>query len=309
MLSQGKDVKELDRSKAITRETTASPIRIVLSVAVLCICWGSTFIANKFCLESFPPYMLNAVRFLIAGSLLYGWLRFRGEPATDLKGWGWSFAVAVFLFIGGAGLLCVGQQWVASGLSATLIATVPLWTVLFAAFVERFPTGREWAGLAVGFAGVALLNLDRGFHGEILGVLLVLGAAATWAVGSIMNRRLTSLKGLKGAATQMIAGGVLVLILALLRGERIVFPLTPGAILGEFQLIIMGGLVGFSVFVYLLAHTTPSVATSYAFINPVIAAFLGWWLAGETVSLVNILAMIVILAGVALVFTGRPVES
>jgi drug/metabolite transporter (DMT)-like permease len=124
-----------------------------------------------------------------------------------------------------------------------------------------------------------------------------------------MNRRLTSLKGLKGAATQMIAGGVLVLILALLRGERIVFPLTPGAILGEFQLIIMGGLVGFSVFVCLLARTTPSVATSYAFINPDIAAFLGWWLAGETVSLVNILAMIVILAGVALVFTGRPVES
>lgn len=285
---------------------TVPPIRIILSVVVLCICWGSTFIANKFCLESFPPYMLNAVRFLIAGNVLYGWLRFRGEPALKLKDWGWSFVVAVFLFIGGAGLLCVGQQWVASGLSATLIATVPLWTVLFAAFFERLPTRREWAGLTIGFAGVALLNLDRGFHGEFRGALLVLGAAATWAVGSIMNRRLPSLKGLRGAAAQMIAGGVLVLILALLRGERIIFPITPGAILGELQLIIMGGLVGFTVFVYLLSHTTPSVATSYAFINPAIAAFLGWWLAGETVSAVNIAAMAVILVGVGLVFLGRP---
>lgn len=301
----GREVEGLDRTGVRVGEKLSS-IRIILCVAILCVCWGSTFIANQFCLESFPPYMLNAVRFLIAGSLLYGWLRFRGEPAMGLKDWGWTFAVAVFLFIGGAGLLCVGQQWVASGLSATLIATVPLWTVLFASFLERLPTRREWAGLTVGFAGVALLNLDRGFHGEILGALLVLGAAATWAVGSMMNRRLSSLKGLRGAATQMIAGGVLVLILALLRGERIIFPLTRGAILGELQLIVMGGLVGFSVFVYLLAHTSPSVATSYAFINPVIAAFLGWWLAGESVSPVNIAAMVVILAGVGLVFTGRP---
>lgn len=286
-----------------------SHIRIILSVAVLCVCWGSTFIANRFSLECFPPYMLNAVRFLIAGSLLYGWLRFRGAPPMDLKGWGWSFAVAVFLFIGGAGLLSVGQQWVASGLSATLIATVPLWTVLFAAFLERLPTKKEWAGLMVGFAGVALLNLNRGLHGELLGVLLVLGAAATWAVGSIMNRRLPFLNGLMGAATQMIAGGVLVLLLALLRGERIVFPLTRGAILGELQLIVMGSIVGFSVFVYLLAHTRPSVATSYAFINPVIAAFLGWWLAGEYVPPVNIAAMVIILAGVGLVFTGRPEQG
>ena len=285
------------------------PLKILLSVAILCICWGSSFIAVRFCLDCFPPYTLNAVRFLIAGSLLYGWSRFRGEPPMDARGWVWSFVVAVFLFLGGAGFLCVGQQWIASGLSATLIATVPLWAVLFAAFVERKPTGREVVGLLVGFAGVALLNLNRGLQGELLGVLTVLGAAATWAVGSIMNRRLPCVKGLRGAATQMIAGGVLVLPVALLRGERILFPLTTTVILGELHLIIMGGVVGFSVFVYLLSHTRPSVATSYAFINPVIAAFLGWWLAGETVSAVNIAAMIVILAGVALVFSGRPAED
>lgn len=274
-------------------------------MAALYAVWGSVFLANKFSLESFPPFALNAVRFLSAGIVLYFYLRFRGEERMGLRGWLQSFLVGGLLFIGGAGLLCVGQQWVASGLSATLIATVPLWTVLFAGIWERFPSPMEWAGLALGLAGVGFLNLEKGISGHPLGALIIIGAAVTWGLGSVINNRFKELGKPIASATEMIAGGILLLVVSLIIGERITWPLTPRSILGMFHLVLFASIIGFTIYRFLLRTVRPAIATSYALANPVTATALGTIFAGESISVIALAAMAVILSGVALVFRAR----
>lgn len=291
----------LDRTDGIKKP------RILLAMAVLYAVWGSIFLANRFSLESFPPFALNAVRFLTAGVFLYIFLRIRGEEGMSLRGWLASFLVGGLLFIGGAGLLCVGQQWVASGLSATLIATVPLWTVLFAGIWERLPSPMEWVGLALGIAGVALLNLEKGISGHPFGAFIIIGAAVTWGFGSVINNRFQELARPIASATEMIAGGILLLAVSAATGERVSWPLTPRAIIGMFHLVVFASIIGFTVYRFLLRTVRPALATSYALANPITATILGVLFAGESISLVALAAMAVILAGVVLVFRARSI--
>jgi len=251
--------------------------------------------------------MLNAVRFLSAGIFLYVLLRVKGEEGLDLRGWLESFVVGAMLFIGGAGLLCVGQQWVASGLSATLLATTPLWTVLFAGIWEKMPTTTEWAGLGIGIAGVALLNLDRGISGNPLGAGIILVASIIWSLGSVLNNRFQGLGKPIASATEMIAGGLLLLILSLLVGERISWPLTARATMGMFHLVVFSSIIGFTLYRFMLRTVRPALATSYTLVNPITATVLGALFAGESVSLVSIAAMAVVLTGVFLVFRARAI--
>lgn len=279
--------------------------RIVALMLVLYAVWGSVFLANKFSLESFPPFMLNAVRFLSAGIFLYILLRVKGEEGLNLRGWLESFLVGGMLFIGGAGLLCVGQQWVASGLSATLLATTPLWTVLFAGIWEKMPVPMEWAGLIIGIAGVALLNLEKGISGNPLGAGVILVASVIWALGSVLNNRFRDLGKPIASATEMIAGGILLLLLSMVMGERLSWPLTPRATLGMFHLVVFASIIGFTLYRFMLRTVRPALATSYTLVNPIIATVLGALFAGERVSLVAVAAMAVVLSGVFLVFRAR----
>ena len=281
--------------------------KIIILMFVLYVVWGSVFLANKFSLESFPPFMLNAVRFLSAGIFLYILLRVKGEEGLNFRGWLESFLVGGMLFIGGAGLLCVGQQWVASGLSATLLATTPLWTVLFAGIWEKMPTTTEWAGLGIGIAGVALLNLDRGISGNPLGAGIILVASIIWSLGSVLNNRFQGLGKPIASATEMIAGGLLLLILSLLVGERISWPLTARATMGMFHLVVFSSIIGFTLYRFMLRTVRPALATSYTLVNPITATVLGALFAGESVSLVSIAAMAVVLTGVFLVFRARAI--
>jgi drug/metabolite transporter (DMT)-like permease len=281
--------------------------RVFIAMAVLYAVWGSVFLANRFSLESFPPFMLNAVRFLSAGSFLYFFLRLKGERPMSFQGWLESFLVGALLFIGGAGLLCVGQQWVASGLSATLIATVPLWTVLFAGIWGKLPTRMEWTGLALGICGVALMNMEKGISGEPLGALALIGAAVSWGLGSVLNNRFRELGRPIASATEMIAGGVLLLAVSLALGEKVSLPLTSKAIMGMIHLSVFASIIGFSIYRYLLRTVRPALATSYALANPVTATILGTLFAGESISLVALASMGVILAGVTLVFRARSI--
>ncbi|HDQ93498.1 MAG TPA: drug/metabolite exporter YedA [Synergistetes bacterium] len=281
--------------------------RVFVAMAVLYAVWGSVFLANRFSLESFPPFALNAVRFLSAGTVLYFYLRLKGEGRISLRGWLQSFLIGGLLFIGGAGLLCVGQQWVASGLSATLIATVPLWTVLFAGIWGKLPSKMEWAGLALGLGGVGLLNLEKGISGHPLGALAIIGAAVSWGLGSILNNRFNDLARPIAAATEMVAGGILLLAVSLILGEKILLPITLRAALGMVHLSFFASIIGFTIYRFLLRSVRPTLATSYALVNPVTATILGVLFAGESISSVSLSAMAVILAGVALVFRARSI--
>ncbi len=290
-------------------QSSENPEKAALAALfVLYAVWGSVFLANRFSLESFPPFLLNALRFLGGGGILYVILRLKGVENASFKVWAGSSLIGGLLFVGGAGFLTVGQQWVASGLAATLIATVPLWTVLFAGIWERFPNRLEWAGLAIGIFGIALLNLEKGISGNPLGALWILGAAASWGLGSALSRRMTWLDGPMATAAQMITGGGILLLISLLTGERM-GPLTAKAASGMVHLIVFASVIGVSVYRWLLRNVRPALATSYTLANPIIATVLGVLFAGEKVSAVALAAMAVILCGVALVFRGRSAGS
>ena len=289
------------------QDSTMAKHKILILMLVLYAVWGSVFLANRFSLESFPPFMLNAVRFLSAGVFLYVLLRSRGDEGLGLRGWLDSFIVGAMLFIGGAGLLCVGQQWVASGLSATLLASTPLWTVLFAGIWEKMPTPMEWIGLGIGIVGVALLNFDKGISGNPLGAVIILAASVIWSLGSVLNNRFKSLDKPIASATEMIAGGVLLLGISILTGEKISWPLTARASMGMFHLVVFSSIIGFTLYRFMLRTVRPALATSYTLINPITATVLGALFAGECVSLISVAAMAVVLSGVALVFRARTI--
>ena len=291
----------------MNEEGVAGKQRILFLLIVLYVVWGSGFLANRFSLESFPPFMLNGVRFLTAGVFLYILLRAKGEKRLGLRGWFDSFFVGTLLFTGGMGFVSVGQQWVASGLTATLLSTTPLWTMLFAGFFGKKPTSSEWAGLAVGITGVALLNVEKGISGNLYGTGIILSASVLWALGSVMNGRLKELEKPIASATEMIAGGVVLLILSLFLGERVHWPVTARAAMGMLHLTFLASVLGFVIYRFLLRNVRPTLATSYSLVNPITATVLGVLFGGESVSIISVVAMTVILSGVALVFKTRAV--
>ncbi len=284
-----------------------SPIKtpIVLALLAVYFIWGSTYLAIRMAIEGFPPFMMAGLRYSIAGSLLYLFLRSKGEPAPTRAQWRGATLIGGFLLLGGNGGVAFAEQWVPSGLAALVIATTPIWMVLFSGIWGRWPGRIEWTGLLLGLAGVALLNLDASLRANPLGFLALLAAALSWSFGSAWSRHLPLPSGLMASAAEMIAGGALLLLVSALGGEKAPAALewrSTGALL---YLVVFGSLVGFSSYVYLLTRVRPALATSYAYVNPVIAVFLGVMFAGERITLVGLTAMLIILAGVVLVIAGQ----
>ena len=276
---------------------------VVLALLAVYLIWGSTYLGIRVALEGFPPFLMAGVRFLIAGGVLYGALRARGAPAPSRAQWGGGALLGMLLLAGGNGGVTFAEQWVASGLAALGVATVPLWAALFAGLLGRWPGRVEWLGLALGFAGVVLLNLEGDLRAQPIGALILALAAASWAFGSVWSRRLALPDGLMASAVQMLAAGPALLLAGLISGERIAsLPATrPLLALGY---LIVAALIAFSAYNYLLRRVRPALATSYAYVNPPVAVGLGVWLAGEQIGGSGLVAMVVILAGVALVMIG-----
>lgn len=279
---------------------------ILVALISLYILWGGTYLGMREALQGFPPFLLAGIRFVIAGVLMFVFLRARGAAMPTLKQWLGSALIGAFLLLGGNGGVTFSEQWVASGLAAVAIGAVPLWAALFAGLFGRWPTRIEWYGLVVGFAGLILLNLGHGLSSaNPLGAIVLLIAPICWAFGSIWSQHVALPKGAMASAAQLLCGGALLLIVGLGSGEHITrFPPAP-AIWAMLFLIVGGSLVAFTAYGYLLSHVQASLATSYAYVNPVVAVALGVWFAGEQITVPGILAMIVILSGVVLVTLGR----
>lgn len=274
---------------------------VVLCLLILYLVWGSTYLAITFALQSYPPFGMAAARFLTAGGLLYGFLRWRGVPAPTRRQW-MNAAFSGLLLLGmGNGLVVFAQQTVASGLAAIAVATMPLFAALFAGLYGFWPRRLEWLGLVIGFSGVIGLNLGGGMSGSLAGTIALIIAPAAWAFGSVWSRRQDMPPGVMNTAAQMIGGGAVLLVAAFATGERL--PTTPSlaSTLALAYLVVMGSLVAFSAYLYLLANVRPALATSYAYVNPPVAVTLGVVFASETVRLVDIGSMAVILAGVAMI--------
>lgn len=285
------------------------PLLVAAFVAV-CVVWGSTYLGIRVALEGFPPFLLGAVRFLAAGGVLFAVARVRGEPAPRAAQWGSALLTGGLLFVVGNGLVNVAEKSVSSGLASVLVATMPLWATLVGRFFGATVSPRELLGVVLGLAGVAVLNLGGELRASPAGAVCALLAPMGWALGSMAQRRLPLPPGtMMRTASQMLGGGAALVVVSLAAGERLTAAPSARAIAAVVYLCVFGSLVGFTAYSYLLAHTRPAVATSYAYVNPVIAVILGVALAGEHFGATSMVGAAIVLAAVALVGRAKAAQS
>lgn len=289
-------------------------LRVILAAGAVWLIWGSTYLAIRFAIETLPPFLMSGVRFLAAGGIVLAVLRWRGTPAPTASHWRSATIVGALLLLCGNGAVVWAERSVPSGLVALTAAIVPAWMSLFDWISGGpRPTAPLVAGLALGFLGVGILMTPDDLLGrgavDPLAALVVIGGSMAWAAGSIHARSVPlPPTPLMSTALQMICGGAWLLAAGLLSGE--LADLHPAAVtsrslLAWGYLMIFGSIVAFSAYVYLLRHTEPAKASTYAFVNPVIAVLLGWALAGEPLNRRVGLAVAAIVPAVALIVTFR----
>lgn len=278
---------------------------VAAALASVYLVWGSTYVAIRYGLEGFPPFLMGGLRFIAAGGAFYLFLRWRGHAAPTRAQWRNAFVMGLFMMLLGNGLVNVAEQTVSSGLAAVAVASMPLWAGLFGALRGQHPGRLEWLGLAVGFLGVVWLNLGSDISASAIGLLALLVAPIAWAWGSIWSRGRDLPGPFMNTAAQMLCGGIAMTVLGLGVGERISEVPPPSAMLAVAYLVVFGSIVAFSAYVWLLDHVRPALATSYAYVNPPIAVLLGAWLMHERVGAQAIGAMVVILVGVLIISRAK----
>ncbi len=288
---------------------TARGGRRLAVLALLCIylIWGSTYLAIRIALTGFPPFLLTGLRQLAAGAALLAWLKARGAPWPTPAQWLATFAVGCLLLVGGNGGVVFAEQWVSSSLAALVVATMPLWMAVFEGVMNgRWPARLEWVGLALGLAGVGLLQFEGDLRASPAGAVALVLATLSWAFGSVWSRRLKLPPAAMASAAEMVGGGAALLLISLALREK----MPPGpvhwqAVAALGYLAAFGSIVAFSAYVYLLGRVKPAIVGTYAFVNPVVALALGVGLAGEKIAPVGIAGTLVILTGVGIITLRR----
>lgn len=279
---------------------------LLLCLAATWLVWGSTYLAIKFALVSFPPFFQMGTRFLFAGVLLMAWMRWRGAPWPDATQWRNALVVGTLMLGGGMGGTAYSELTVGSGLVVAFIAVVPLMIAALNRLYGVKPGRLELAGIAVGLAGVLMLTQGAGFQASPVGLAAIAIACVTWSIGSVLSQRSLPLApGATGFASEMICGGVVLLLISLIAGETPTWPPQPLAVAAWFYLVVFGSLIAFNAYMVLLAQASAGLASSYTFVNPVIAMLLGVAVAGEVVTGFEWLAAGVVLVGVVLMLRGR----
>ncbi len=288
-----------------------SPL-ILACLAITWFIWGSTYLAIKWALVSFPPFFQMGTRFVAAGLLLGLWAAWRGAAWPTRGQWLSAFVLGALMLGGGYGATAVAQTSVSSGLVVAFIAVVPALVALLQWPYGVRPSWLEGAGIALGLAGVVMLTQGQGFAASLPGLLAISLACITWSLGTVWakhglpgGRSLQLAPGAAGYASQMLAGGLLLLLGSLLAGEQPQLPPDPRALLSWLYLVVAGSLLGFSAYMLLLERTSASLASSYTFVNPVIGLVLGVALGGEVVSAGEWTAAGVVCAGVVLLLLGK----
>jgi drug/metabolite transporter (DMT)-like permease len=286
-----------------------SRLRLLGAFAALYVLWGSNFLAIRYAAEAMPPFLMMAVRCLMAGAILFAWARVRSGEGPATGHWRSAAAVGTLLFLGCHGLLAWAEQRIPSGVAALVLATTPVWLTLldWGAGGPR-PTGRAVAGLALGLAGLVFLVGPSTGGATLLALLVLVLSAFAWAAGSILSRRLRLPSNLVlSSGMQLLAGGVALSLVGLALGEagRVDRGMLTVRALGGFAyMVLVSSLVGFTAYTWLLRVAPPTQVGTYAFVNPVVALMVGWAVGGERVSAATLVASAVIVAGVALIVTG-----
>lgn len=287
-------------------------LQVALALGAVYVIWGSTYLAIRFAIETIPPFMMAGARYLTAGAILYIWARAQGAPRPPLLHWRSAAIIGAFLLLVGNGGVVWAEQRIDSGLAALLISTEPLWIVLLVWMRSRRqrPHPRVIAGLVLGFIGLVMLVRPSGSATiDLLAAVVVILASVSWAWGSLYGQRAPlPASPLATTGMQMLAGGAFLTIASLTTGEPARFVLSEVSMrswLSLGYLIVFGAIVAFTAYVWLLRVAPPVLVSTYAYVNPVVAVFLGWALAGEPLTSATLWAAAVILTGVALISSAQ----
>lgn len=299
------------KTKFFNRHT----VLLIAAFAAVYILWGSTYLAIKYAIETLPPFLMAGSRFVFAGAILMTWARFaRDYEAPTRAHWKTSLVVGTLLLLGGNGGVVFAEHYISSSLAALLVATEPFWIVLLSWLWLKGsrPNLKTIAGIALGFFGVwMLINGQPAASGagagsmQFFGALAVIVAALSWATGSVYGLRAPVPKSaLLTAGMQMFSGGLVLLAVSLFTNEWSDFSIarvSTGSWLGLLYLIVCGSLVGFTAYSWLLKNAQPAMVATYAYVNPIVAVFLGWLIAGETFTGQMLIGAAVIVGSVVLI--------
>ena len=293
--------------------------KTLLAFAIIYFVWGSTYYAIRVGVREVPPFLLAAMRFLIAGVVLYGWTRSRGERRPAGREWAAVALVAFLIFAMDYGLVFWAEQRVASGLTAVMMATIPVFMALGEIFIlgtQRL-TVRLVAALLIGLGGVGVLvsrSLDLGGAPiDRLGALALIVGAMSWSIASALARMLPMPESkVVSAGAQMLAGGVFLAVISCVLGEYRNFHagnVSRGAWIALVYLIVAGSIIAFTAYVWLLHHESPTKVGTYAYVNPVVAVVLGYFLGGEELGLRTVLGTVFVLISVVVITTTKATTS
>jgi drug/metabolite transporter (DMT)-like permease len=288
-----------------------SALQVALALGAVYVIWGSTYLAMAMAIETIPPFLMAGVRYAVAGGLLYAWAR-RGAPRPTRVHWCSALLIGGLLLLGGNGGVVWAEQRVPSGIAALLVSMVPLWMVLLDWLRPggSRPNWKVLTGVALGFGGLLLLmRPSTGTSIDLLGVAALLVATLSWAWGSLRSRHVElPASPLLATAMEMLGGGALLLLAGLATGEPARVHLAEVSLrssLALVYLITFGALVGFTAYVWLLRVASPVLVGTYAYVNPIVAVFLGWLILGEPITARTLFAAAVIIAGVVLITLSR----
>lgn len=286
--------------------------KVWTALIAIYIVWGSTYLAIRFAVETIPPFLMAGTRFLISGLILYFWRRLVGDPRPTPRQWRSAVVVGLLLLLGGNGLVSWAERHVPSGITALMIASVPLWMVVLDALKPKSlkPDWKVILGLLVGFGGMTLLvtssaSMDNANGSNSLGIGALLLAALLWSIGSVYSRDADMpASSLLGTGIEMFGGAVGLFVAATLTNEWSTLhfsAISLRSIFGLIYLVTFGSLVGFASYAWLLRNAPLSLVSTYAYINPVVAIFLGAWLGSELINAHIVIAALIIIGSVVVI--------
>ncbi len=288
--------------------------RVAISLAAVYVIWGSTYLVMAIVVREIPPFLQGGMRFSFAGLVMLMIALRRGAKLPPVREWLRIAPIGALLFVGGNAFVAIGEKPVSSGGAAVVCATMPLWVSVLAGASNRSdrPTRREWFSLVLGFAGVLVLMGGPSLAGEPEHIAILMCAPIAWALGSVMQRRLPSTPTTRDPfllpAVQMLIGGVMLATLGLVSGERISTDTSGQTWLGLLYLAIAGSLIGFTAYSWLLRNARPVIATSYSYVNPIIAVLFGAAISGEALGITTFVANAMIVLAVILALR-RPART
>ena len=294
---------------------------VIIAFAALYLIWGSTYLGIRFSIETIPPFLMAGARFVLAGVIMYAIAWSQGIGKSNWANWRTSLIIGACLLLGGNGGVTISERYIDSGLAALIVAIVPIYIVLlgWATGMAPRPTPVMWMGLAGGFVGVGTL-FGPGLHlhssggrNPVIGISILLVTSFIWSAGSLYSRVAKhAASPFLTAAQQMMCGGILLLLVGVVTGELPRFH--PGSIsmlsLGSFvYLVLIGAVVGYTAYIWLLRHCDPAKVATYAYVNPIVAVLLGMFFAGETVTVRTLIAAALIIGSVALIITAQQLRA